>query len=297
MARCSQDPVHFMDGFCFLLDLAQEAWVPFHPWPAQIEFTRILQANDAVIALKARQLGFTADVIGFALWKMLFHPVSTILFFSKDDAAAKNLLRDRLKGMYQRLPDWMKPQGRCKVDNDHEWELPNGSKAQSFPTTGGRSYTASLVLIDEADHLDDLNAVLAAVEPTIKDGGKIILLSSVDKKKPQSAFKRLYRAAKEGQNSYTPVFYGWQSRPGRTQTWYEKEKQNIFSRTGALDLLHQEYPATDTESLAPNRLDKRIPFAWLQACYVPKEPLTAADLVAMGVSLEIPQAPLFFPPE
>ena len=64
----------------------------------------------------------------------------------------------------------------------------------AFPTTGGWSYTASLVVVDEADFADNLDALLAAVNPTIDEGCRLTLLSTADKSKPQSAFKRIYGA-------------------------------------------------------------------------------------------------------
>ncbi|MCP4128990.1 MAG: hypothetical protein GY753_18315 [Gammaproteobacteria bacterium] len=35
---------------------------------------------------------------------------------------------------------------------------------------------------------------------------------------------------------------------------------------GSVDRLHEQYPATDVEALAPNTLDKRIPPMWLNEC-------------------------------
>ena len=48
------------------------------------------------------------------------------------------------------------------VDNDHEWQLSNGSRVLAFPTTAGDSYTASLAIVDEADLVPDLGRLMAA---------------------------------------------------------------------------------------------------------------------------------------
>jgi len=101
----------------------------------------------------------------------------------------------------------------------------------AFPTTGGRSYTASLVVVDEADFADNLDALLAAVKPTIDAGGRLILLSTADKAKPQSAFKRIYGAGKRGENGYRAIFLPWLARPGRSAEWYEEQKRDVESRT------------------------------------------------------------------
>ncbi len=51
--------------------------------------------------------------------------------------------------MYAKLPAWMR--SAVVQDNDHEWQLSNGSVARAFPTSAGDSYTATLAIVDEAD--------------------------------------------------------------------------------------------------------------------------------------------------
>src|SRR5207302_534809 len=149
------------------------------------------------------------------------------------------------------------------------------SRALAFPTTAGDSYTATLVVVDEADLCPDLDKQMRAVKPAIDAGGRMILLSRADKGKPESAFKRLYRAALQGPTEWVPVFLPWYARPERTAEWYEAERRDILARTGALDDLAEQYPTTDAEALAPRSLDKRLPAEWLQRCYRPQAPLTA----------------------
>lgn len=227
--------------------------------------------NQLVTVLKARQLGLTWLTVCYALWTMLFRPAATVLLFSKRDEEAIDLLNRRLKGVYSRLPRWMQATSVVS-DSQHDWMLSNGSSAKSFPTTGGRSYTGSLVIVDEADFVQDLDGLMNAVKPTIDAGGQLILISSVDKSRPDSPFKRIYRGSVEGGTGWTGVFLPWSARPDRDQRWYEAQIADIQARTGALDDLHQEYPATDTEALAPRTLDKRIPAPWIEACFQPMRP-------------------------
>lgn len=263
---CRRDPCYFLREFGHVYDATSSAWLPFRLWPAQEATLATVQASRLVICLKARQLGKTWLLLGYALWTILFRPGSTILLFSLRDDEAVELL-DRLKGMYRRLPDWLRVDKREPLGNDHEWQLTNGSRALAFPTTGGRSYTATLAIVDEADYIPDLDRLLDAVKPTVDAGGQLVLLSTVDKGQPESLFKAIYRAAKAGQNSYAPVFLPWSARPDRTPAWYEEQRRDSLANTGSLDSLHEKYPATDAEALAPRSLDKRIPAPWLTACY------------------------------
>jgi hypothetical protein len=216
------------------------------------------------VILKARQLGMTWLAVGFALWLMLFRPAATALLFSKRDDEAVHLLRVRLRGMYERLPQWMRARSLA-IDNDHELILSNGSAARAFPTTGGRSYTATMALVDEADHTGELDRLLDAVKPTIDAGGWLILLSTADKEDPGSTFKRIYQAARRGENGYTPVFLPWSACPDRSPEWYEAIRRDYLARDGALDALHGEYPETDLEALAGRQSDRRFAAEWLRA--------------------------------
>jgi hypothetical protein len=270
--KCGRSPAYFLDTYARIYDATAGDWLPFRLWPDQIQTLHKVHDNRLVVILKARQLGLTWLVLGYALWLMLFRPAATVLLFSRRDDEAVDLLKTRLRGMYDRLPAWLQVRS-IPVDNDHEWELSNGSRALAFPTTAGDSYTATLAIVDEADLVPDLDRLMRAVKPTIDGGGRMILLSRPDKAKPLSAFKRIYTSARQGETQWAPVFLPWHARPDRDATWYASQQQDIFSRTGALDDLHEQYPATDAEALAPRSLDKRLPAAWLQKCYRPAEPL------------------------
>lgn len=258
----SQSFAYWIDTYGRLYDATERAWGPMRLWPSQLPVADALQEHRLVVMLKARQLGMSWLTVGYALWLMLFRPEATALLFSRRDDEAVHLLSFRLRGMYDRLPDWMRARREVQ-SNAHELRLSNGSAALAFPTTGGRSYTATIAVVDEADHAENLDALLDAVKPTIDGGGSLVLLSTVNKDRPGSPFQRIYRAAQQGANDYHPVFLPWSARPDRDAAWYESVKRDVLARTGALDALHQEYPATESEALAGRSLDRRFPAAWL----------------------------------
>lgn len=264
LQRCKASPAYFLERYGYVYDATAATWLNFELWPAQRGVLVDLEQQLLVAVLKARQLGLSWLVVGWALWLLLFRPAATVLFFSKRDQEAVQLLAFRLRGMLDRLPGWLRPV--LVVDNDHNVELENGSVALAFPTTGGRSYTASLAVVDEADFADDLEGLLSAVKPTIDAGGRLILVSTADKSKPQSPFKRIFNAGQAGRNAYRAVFLPWSARPGRTATWYAEQRQDILERTGSTDDLFQEYPATVFEAMAPRSMDRRFAAEWLRQC-------------------------------
>lgn len=289
MRKCKANVTYFIGQYCHIYNATERDWVRFALWPAQRDILDDFTTALFSLVLKARQLGLSWLTLCYALWLMRFHPAVAVLIFSKRDEEAIELL-ERLKGINQRLPDWMRVS--VKSDSKHDYEFSNGSNAKAFPTTGGRSYTGSLVIVDEADFVQDLDALLNAVKPTIDAGGQMIMISTVDKARPESPFKRIYRAAKRGKTDWRAVFLPWHARPGRNEQWYEVQKADILARTGALDDLHQEYPATDTEALAPRSLDKRISPMWIEACYEELEPLHIRNAPAIpGLEIYVPPIP------
>jgi hypothetical protein len=290
--RCRTDPSHFFRQLS-IYDATAGEWIKFALWPAQVQTLGLIHDNQLTVILKARQLGLSWLVLGYALWLMLFRPAATVLVFSKRQEESAYLLGDeRLRGMYSRLPDHIRsaaPEGI--PDATMTWALANGSIARAFPTTAGDSYTATLAIVDEADLCPDLNRLMRSVKPTIDAGGKMILLSRSDKSQPESEFKRIYRGAKTGQTAWKHAFIPWHARPDRDTAWYEAQRRDILARTGSLDDLAEQYPKDDVEALAPRSLDKRIRPEWLQQCFVELPPIEVDGAPAIPV-LAIYAAPV-----
>lgn len=269
LGKCYADPGYFADNYCKIYDSVTSSWIPFSLWTAQKNALQTIHGHQLTVILKARQIGLTWVCLAYVLWQIIFRPIAAVGLFSRRDTEALYLLGgDRLRGMYRQLPDWMRTGHETVIDSGHEWTLANGSAVRGFPTSAGDSYVSTLAIVDEADLAPDLNRMMRAIKPTIDNGGKLVLLSRSDKTAPQSEFKRIYQGAKKRENGWQSVFLPWHVHPGRNAAWYERQKIDIQSRTGSLDDLHEQYPATDTEALAPRTLDKRISAEWIEACYI-----------------------------
>lgn len=252
--RCQADPYYFITTYCQIQAGETREWIPFELWPAQIEALEILCSHQFVAWLKSRQVGASWVVLAYGLWDMVFQAIATVLIFSRRETEAKYLLSEfRLKGMYDRLPEWMKV--RITRDDKNLFALSNGSAAYAFPTGVGDSYTATTAIIDEADLVPDLDVMLSSVKPTIDAGGKLFLVGRVNKREPNSAFKTIYNKAKLGQNDYAPIFLGWQARPTRDRAWYQQQVQDALTQ----DDLWEQYPETDEQALARGHVGRIYP--------------------------------------
>jgi hypothetical protein len=271
---CQASPAYFIENYVMIEDMVRKEWIPFELWDSQKEVLTKFHDHQLNIALKSRQLGISWLSVAFACWMMIFEPVAKVGFFSKRDIEAVDLL-SKLKNIIKRLPKEIfgRSCGFGESNNAHSLSLNNGSSCIAFPTTGGDSYTLSLVIADEFDLVVDQNKFMASVKPTIDAGGKMLLISRVDKSRPETQFKKIYLGAKSGINSWNPIFVPWYGRPTRDQSWYEEIKKDSIQRTGSLDEVFEQYPSTDLEALSERSTDKRIPSHYITRAFVEKKPI------------------------
>jgi hypothetical protein len=268
LGKCYRDHVYFISKYCKIYDSVQSDWIVFDLWESQKRVLWDIHANQLTVILKARQLGVSWLVLSYALWQVIFRPIAAVSIFSRRDTESLYLLsQDRLRGMFDNLPAWIRTGHKISTGSGHEWILSNKSAVRAFPTSAGDGYVSTLAIVDEADLSPDLNKLLRSVKPTIDNGGKLILLSRVDKSQPESEFKNIYRGAQAEENGWHSIFLPWHAHPGRDEAWYERQRRDILSRTGSLDDLHEQYPASDKEALSAKSLDKRIPPIWIEMCF------------------------------
>lgn len=258
--KCAASCAYWIRTYAQIYDPPSKAWIPFDLWPAQEQVLDVIETNDRAVALKPRQVGVTWLCLAYILWSMLFKSVFTALVFSLREQESKYLISDeRMWGMFKRLPEWMRG-GEPLVESSTVKTLANGSTVKAFPSNRGDSYSANFALVDEADLIDDLGALLASVEPTINAGGKLVMISRSNKKKTDTAFKNIYKDARLGKNGWGHIFLPWHVHPARNAAWYEKTLAATISASGGkLDDMWEQYPATDEEALARGTTGKIYP--------------------------------------
>jgi hypothetical protein len=222
--------------------------IPFEPWPHLMEVCDILDDKKLLVWLKSRQTGASWLLAAYSLWMAQYHHGAVILLLSQGEEEAKKLL-GKCKYIYEMLPPGLRVQ--TGIDSRQELTFPSMASAiTALPSTekAGRSITASLIIMDEADFHEYADASFAAVKPTIDDsGGQLIMVSTSNATSSGSLFKKMYREAPN--NGFSKVFYGWNVRPGRDNAWYD-ERKNEYHDTA---LFEKEYPSTEEEALSPPR--------------------------------------------
>lgn len=228
--------------------------IKFSPWEAQLKYFRLIHTQRQTITLKARQLGVSWCTIIYCVWLAIFHSGVTILIFSKDLDAAREIIR-RAKFIFRNLKN--KPVTELgRGDNQQIINFSNGSRFKAFSASknAGTSFTATFLIVDEADKMEFGRDLYTSIKPTIDDGGRIAIIFTAFG--GDGLGRTLWGKSSDeiGGKDMVRYFIPWYARPGRNQDWYNQVASS------AISLAHhrQEYPATADEALNFTNLEERF---------------------------------------
>lgn len=158
-----------------------------------------------------------------------------------------------VKNIFRYIPGWIKDLGQVSVDNRNSLELTNGSRVKAITTSAdaGRSEAVSLLIVDEAAHIDTFDEIWTGIAPTISTGGSVVLMSSP--KGTGNTFHQLFEGAKNNENGFncrfgtytnptdpTEVYddrFMWWVHPDHDLTWFNQETSDKSPRDIAQEFL------------------------------------------------------------
>ena len=222
-----KDPVYFINTYC-KIPHPGKGLIPFKTYDFQQDLVEKLALHRFLICLKARQLGISTISAAYITWLVLFHRDKNVLVAATKLATAANLVR-KVKTILKNLPKWLQI-SELIVDNKNSIELSNGSqvKASSTSVDAGRSEALSLLVIDEAAHIENLRDLWTGLYPTISTGGRCLAIST-----PNGVgdwFHETYVGAESSQNEFFPIKLRWDRHPDRDQEWFDTETRNMSNR-------------------------------------------------------------------
>lgn len=228
-------------------------------WPRQVEALELSLQHRYLSVGKARQLGMTQTFMLLALWECFAYPVGWDLVVSIGEREASYAL-GLAAAMYDSLPVFVQQAFPVHRRNATEFALSHGgthSGIVSLPSSGeaGRGRRFRRVIADERARWENEGERMAALRPTIADGGFMVESSTAkgynghyatwtgavdpdvvaDEADPDGV------AAALG-NGYVRMFVGALDRPGRSLEWVLRERAGLEG-----DLGLQEYPLSAKE--------------------------------------------------
>ena len=232
--RCGKDPAYFLKTYA-RISHPMHGLILFDTYDFQDDLLQDFNDYRFNVILKARQLGISTITAGYIVWLMLFHRDKAILVMATKFATAGNLVK-KVKGIMRNIPDWLKI-ATISVDNRTSFELSNGSSIKAASTSGdaGRSEALSLLVLDEAAHIEGLEELWTGLYPTLSTGGRCIALST-----PNGVgnwFHKTCTDAESGGNNFNLTILPWDVHPDRNEEWYKKETKNMSQRQIAQELM------------------------------------------------------------
>jgi hypothetical protein len=224
--KCAKDPAYFMKKYCYIQHPTRGR-ILFSLYPFQEKVLHLFRDNDYIITLKSRQLGISTLAAAYSLWLMLFHKDKNVLALATTQATARNLV-SKTMFMYDQLPKWLRLPALEK--NKLSLRLKNGSKitAKSSNADAARSEAVSLLLIDEAAFIDNIDETFTAAQQTLATGGQCMALST-----PNGIgnwFHLTWDKAESGENSFLPIKLPWTVHPERNQAWRDQQDSDLGPR-------------------------------------------------------------------
>ena len=227
--KCAKDPAYFMKKYCYIQHPTRGR-ILFNLYPFQEKVLHLFRDNQYLITLKSRQLGISTLAAAYSLWLMSFHKDKNVLALATTQATARNLVT-KVQFMYQNLPKWLRL--KAVEDNKLSLRLTNGSriKAASSNSDAARSEAVSLLLIDEAAFIDNIEETFTSAQQTLATGGQCLALST-----PNGVgnwFHQTWQKAESRENSFLPIRLPWDVHPERTKDWRVQQDSDLGPRMAA----------------------------------------------------------------
>lgn len=186
LKRAITDPYFFLTEFCYTQD---EHWQykklesPYNLIPRKQyiqDICDVFQTENLIAIEKTRQMMASWVMCGLALWDTMFKEGRRTFLMSKKEKDA-NALVERCKFIYSKLPKVI--QDKYVRDPEKYLEMRWSKRnciIQGVPEGADqvRSYTSSLIIMDEAAFQDKSEKVFEAAQPSLAGGGKFIAIST-----------------------------------------------------------------------------------------------------------------------
>ena len=245
---------------------------PIKKFPVHLDYLKFLvrmwQKEKRIAVPKSRRLTVSWTYIALGLWDCIFHKGRSWAFVSKKEEDSKELV-SRAKFIYDHIPpDILSPDLLPKLKRGEMQQSPPVldfpdlySKIMGFPSGGNqlRQRGFSGILEDECAFWEDAEAAYASAEPTIKGGGRMVMVSTrfpgffkkivydqLDRKdlnfpevppvKPKSPMEGI-EVWRNPRNDFTVIDLSHRANPAKRDPVFEAE----LRRTLPIHLFNMEY--------------------------------------------------------
>ncbi len=216
------------------------------PYKKQIELVDSIETFRYILVLKSRQIGISTIIQAYATWLAVFYNNVVIGIISKDGAEATDFARV-IRGMVEKLPDWMKPLGGLlgrgfAKRTERSFILTNGSKVYASPVNPNapdktlRGKAITFLVIDEGAFVNHINSAWTSMVPALstnqmqarKKGipfGTVVLSTPNKTVGIGQWYYQRYMKAISGNDIFKPFVIHWKMIPELADdpSWYKTQ--------------------------------------------------------------------------
>lgn len=231
--------------------------IPFCLFKYQKKTIEAYEANRFNILSKFRQGGLTTVTVNYALWKCMFDTDQQIMVMSKTDREAI-AAGEIAKRALEYLPTWLRP--RMSKNNDHEKQFDDtGSSLRFFTPEAARGKSCSIIVVDEAAFIPDMESHWKAMYPVISTGGSCFIISTVNG--VGNWYEETYTRAIKKKNEFNVIELDyWEHPEYNDPKWVEDTRKNLGEKGWQQEVL-RSFLGSGSTFIDPkyiNELDERI---------------------------------------
>ncbi len=185
--KCKLSVLYFIENYIkipvpggFVTQKESDIW---HATPKYKHLVKLWESQDVnnINFMASRQHGKTTTIAQLILHSMLFYPGLKIEFLTLSKKNAEDVI-ERIKFMYNNLPEWLKIGFKGRGDYKTYIELSNNSKISTryisgniSPDTVARGFSVPMIWIDEAAFIPHMEDAWTAAQPAIATARKFAL--------------------------------------------------------------------------------------------------------------------------
>ena len=234
--KCAASPVYFMKHYVKIQHPIRGT-IAFDLYPFQEKTLQDFHDFKFNIILKSRQMGISTLVAAYSLWTMIFNKDKTILVIATKETVSKELI-SKVRFANDNLPTWLTV--KCIEDNRLSLKLNNGSQIRctSASSDAGRSTANSLLIIDEAAFISEIESIWASSWNTLSTGGNALVLSTPNGK--GNWFHKMWTKAENKENTFNAINLKWDLHPERRQEWRDLQTKELGPKLAAQECFSED---------------------------------------------------------
>jgi hypothetical protein len=222
---CANSFFYFCHKYVRILH-PERGLVPFILYKYQRRVIHDYENNRFTIISKFRQGGLTTVTLIWSLWQCLFKLDKQVMTLSKTDHDATDigLIIERAVDYF---PEWLKPNKNNGKWNDHHKQFSDtGGSLRFHSPESARGKAMTLLIVDEAAFVSDMERHWKAIWPTISAGGRCIVISTVNGL--GNWYEQTYHTAKDGKSFFHVIDLDyWEHPEYNNEKWVKLQKVQL----------------------------------------------------------------------